>query len=82
MAADAEQWVQHYPPDVDLYELRNVTRLGELVIRCALFRTESRGLHYVTDFPDLDPAFLGDTHLRRDTVPVLHPLATKAEGRS
>jgi L-aspartate oxidase len=80
MAADAEQWVQHYAPDPDLYELRNVTRLGEIVIRCALFRAESRGLHYVADYPEPDEAFLGDTHLRRDAVAVLHPLAFQARG--
>lgn len=36
-----------------LYQL---VSLGELVLKAALLRTESRGCHYRTDFPRLDPA--------------------------
>jgi len=34
-----------------LCELRNMITVGYLVVRCALMRKESRGLHYTSDYP-------------------------------
>jgi L-aspartate oxidase len=50
----------------DLLELRNIATVAELIVRCALQRPESRGLHYNLDYPDQNPEWAQrDTILRR-----------------
>ncbi len=40
------------PALIKLLKLRNMSRVSEMVCRAALLRTESRGSHYRTDFPE------------------------------
>jgi L-aspartate oxidase len=50
----------------DLLELRNLATVAELIVKCATARHESRGLHYMLEFPDADDRLsLRDTIVRR-----------------
>ncbi len=44
----------HFRVTPDLIELRNLLQSAELIVRSALHRRESRGLHYTLDFPEMD----------------------------
>lgn len=49
------EYYQDYHVSKNLIELRNLVLVSEMIVRCAMERKESRGLHYTLDYPELGP---------------------------
>ncbi len=55
LRGEVEEYYGHFRVTQDLIELRNLIEVADLIVKSALARKESRGLHYITDYPDLLP---------------------------
>lgn len=55
LTAEVEDYYGHFRVTPDLIELRNLLATADLIVRSALHRKESRGLHYTLDYPDMLP---------------------------
>ncbi len=53
LSSEVDDYYGNFRVTPDLIELRNLLEVARLIVRSALHRKESRGLHYTTDFPDL-----------------------------
>jgi L-aspartate oxidase len=51
LKSEIDEYYAHFRVTRDLLELRNLVVCAELIVRSALMRHESRGLHYSRDFP-------------------------------
>jgi L-aspartate oxidase len=55
LRSEIDDYYANFRVNRDLLELRNLIDCAELIVRSALMRHESRGLHYSRDFPDTLP---------------------------
>jgi L-aspartate oxidase len=55
LRAEIDDYYANFRVTRDLLELRNLVECAELIVRSALHRHESRGLHYSRDFPGTLP---------------------------
>ena len=50
---EIDEFYANFRVSHDLIELRNLVVTAELIVRCAMQRRESRGLHFSRDYPEL-----------------------------
>jgi len=66
MLAEIKEHFYDYLLTPDLVELRNLAVIADLIVQSASRRQESRGLHYILDYPEKnDREFLRDTILQK-----------------
>jgi L-aspartate oxidase len=70
---EIEEYYQGYKVSKNLIELRNLVLVSEMIVRCAMQRKESRGLHYTLDYPELSKE-IRDTILTPPDFLVSQPL--------
>jgi len=55
LTEEVADYYGHFRVTADLIELRNLLQSADLIVRSALRRQESRGLHYTLDYPETGP---------------------------
>ena len=55
LTREIEEFYSNFRVSHDLIELRNLVTTADLIVRCALKRHESRGLHFSRDYPEMLP---------------------------
>jgi L-aspartate oxidase len=55
LKGEIDEFYKHFRVTSDLLELRNLVTCADLIVKCAMYRHESRGLHYSLDYPNTAP---------------------------
>jgi L-aspartate oxidase len=70
LVREIDDFYSHFRVSHDLIELRNLVVTADLIVRCALRRHESRGLHFSRNYPEILPT-ARNTVLKRRQRPDL-----------
>ena len=68
IAREVEDHYWRYLLTPEFVELRNLCQVARLIVASALQRRESRGVHYLKDFPEKDPRYLRETLVSREVL--------------
>ncbi len=68
IAREVEDHYWRYLLTPEFVELRNLCQVARLIVASALQRRESRGVHYLKDFPEKDPRYLKETLVSREVL--------------
>lgn len=65
---EIDEFYANFRVSHDLIELRNLVVTADLIVRCAMQRKESRGLHFSRDYPELRERAKNTTLKRRSNL--------------
>ncbi len=68
LSREITEYYQDYQVSKNLIELRNLVLVSEMIVRCAMERKESRGLHFTLDYPEQAARITKNS-------PKLHPIS-------
>jgi L-aspartate oxidase len=74
LKSEIDEYYAAFRVSRDLLELRNLVECAELIVRSALLRHESRGLHFSRDFPEALPVSFPSVLVRAARGRKLKPL--------